>query len=263
MFHKNILHVIRTTVILGIIIISITNCNNIKQRDNSEKKEQVNNEETSNNESFPRLVVKDGKDRDLGKIREGIKTSVTFTLVNNGEANALDISVHDLSKGGCTSVSRVSQLAIDDSVKMNFIFETLGYAGKKVTRKIEIKYDNPELSPLILSVSAEVLPNEDYQVPIGELYYNFFVLVDVRDENAFRKGHIAGAINMPEEKVLSWASKLNKDFIIYLYSDDGKKSDILAKKLRSNGFTEALSIIGGIEEWKRRYGDRVIIDGLR
>jgi len=262
MFHKNILHVIRTTVILGIIIISITNCNNIKQRDNSEKKEQVNNEETSNNESFPRLVVKDGKDRDLGKIREGIKTSVTFTLVNNGEANALDISVHDLSKGGCTSVSRVSQLAIDDSVKMNFIFETLGYAGKKVTRKIEIKYDNPELSPLILSVSAEVLPNEDYQVPIGELYYNFFVLVDVRDENAFRKGHIAGAINMPEEKVLSWASKLNKDFIIYLYSDDGKKSDILAKKLRNKGFTEALSIIGGIDEWKRRYGNRVIIDGL-
>ncbi|MBK5261932.1 MAG: DUF1573 domain-containing protein [Peptostreptococcaceae bacterium] len=263
MFYKNILHVIRTTVILGVIIISITTCNNIKQRDTSEKKERISNEKTSKNRSLPKLFVKDGKDRDLGKIREGIKTSVTFTLVNNGEANALDISVHDLSKGGCTSVSRVSQLAVNDSVKMNFIFETLGYAGKKVTRKIEIKYDNSELSPLILSVSAEVLPNEAYQVPIGELYYNFFVLVDVRNENAFRKGHIAGAINIPDEKVLSWASKLNKDFILYLYSDDGKKSDILAEKLRKNGFTEALSIIGGINEWKRRYGNRVIIDGLR
>jgi len=263
MFYKNILHVILTTVFLGVTIISITNCNNVKQRDNSKKEEQVNNEETSKNRSLPRLVVKDGKDRNLGKIREGIKTSVTFTLVNKGEADAINISVHDLSKGGCTAVSRVSYLAADDSVKMNFIFETLGYAGKKVTRKIELKYDNSKLSPLILSVSAEVLPNKDYQVPIGELYYNFFVLIDVRNENAFRKGHIAGAINIPDEKVLSWASKLNKDFIIYLYSDDGKKSDILAEKLRKNGFTEALSIIGGINEWKRRYGNRVIIDGLR
>jgi len=263
MFYKNIFRIILITIILGVTIISITSCNNTKKQDNSEKKERISKEKTSKNQSLPWLVVNEGKDRDLGKIREGIKTNVTFTLVNKGEADAIDISVHDLSKGGCTSVSRVSQLAIDDSVKMNFIFETLGYAGKKVTRKIEIKYDNSELSPLILSVSAEILPNEAYQVPIGELYYNFFVLVDVRDENAFRKGHIAGAINMPDEKVLSWASKLNKDFIIYLYSDDGKKSDILAKKLRSNGFTEALSIIGGIEEWKRRYGDRVIIDGLR
>lgn len=263
MSYKNILHDILTTFILGVIIISIPNCNNIKQRNTSEKKEQVNNKKTSNYESFPILVVRDGKDRNLGKIREGIKTSVTFTLLNKGEANATDISVHDLSKGGCTAVSRVSYLAANDSVKMNFIFETLGYAGKKVTRKIKIKYDNPKLSPLILSVSAEVIPNEEYQVPIGELYYNFFVLVDVRNENAFRKGHIAGAINIPDEKVISWASKLNKDFIIYLYSDDGKKSDILAKKLREKGFTEALSIIGGINEWKRRYGNRVIIDGLK
>ena len=251
------------TIISGLLFYIITACNNIKQQDTSEKKEKVVKVDTSKNRSLPWLVVKYGKDRDLGKIREGIKTSATFTLVNKGEANAIGISVHDLSKGGCTAVSHVSYLAVGDSVKMNFIFETLGYAGKKVTRKIEIGYDNPKFSPLILSVSAEVLPNEDYQVPIGELYYNFFVLVDVRDENIFRKGHIAGAINIPDDKVLSWASKLSKDFVIYLYSDDGKRSDILAKKLRSNGFTEALSIIGGIDEWKRRYGDRVIIDGLR
>lgn len=263
MFNRNILSVIRKTVILSLIIFSVTTCKNIKQQDTSEEEEWVSKEEVSKSKALPRLVLKDGKERDLGKIREGIKTGVTFTLINEGEADASDISIHDLSRGGCTAVSHVSQLAVGDSGKLNFIFETLGYGGKKETRKIKVRYDNPELSPLTLSVTAEILPNEAYQVPIGELYYNFFVLVDVRDEKAFRKGHIAGAINMPDEKVLSWASNLSKDFIIYLYSENGEKSDILAKKLRSNGFTEALSIIGGIEEWERRYGDRVIINGIR
>ena len=261
--YKKILFVIRITVILSLIIFSISACKNKKQQETSEKEERVRKEEISKSQAFPRLVVKNGKDRGLGKIREGIKTSVSFTLINKGEADALNISIHDLSKGGCTAVSQVSQLAVGDSAKLNFIFETLGYGGKKETRKVKVRYDNPELSPLTLSVTAEILPTETHQVPIGELYYNFFVLVDVRDEKTFRKGHIAGAINMPDEEVLSWASKLNKDFMIYLYSENGEKSDVLAKKLRSNGFTEALSIIGGIEEWKRRYGDRVIIDGRR
>jgi len=262
MFHRNILSVISMTVVLSVIILSVTTCKNKEQQDNPEKEKQISRVETYKDQALPRLVVKDGEIRDLGKIREGIKTSVTFTLINEGEADALNISIHDLSKGGCTSVSHVSQLAVNDSGKLNFIFETLGYGGKKETRKIKIRYNNPDLSPLTLSVTAEVLPTEAHQVPIGELYYNFFVLVDVRDEKSFRKGHIAGAINIPGEEVLFWASKLSKDFMIYLYSDNGEKSDVLAKKLRSNGFTEALSIIGGIEEWKRRYGDRVIIDGL-
>ena len=203
MFHRNILSVIRITVVLSVIIFSVTTCKNIEQQDTPEKGEQAGKEEISKNQAFPRLVLKDGKNRDLGKIREGIKTSVTFTLINEGEADASDISIHDLSRGGCTAVSHVSQLAVNDSGKLGFVFETLGYGGKKETRKIKVRYNNPELSPLTLSVTAEILPNEAYQVPIGELYYNFFVLVDVRDEKDFRKGHIAGAINIPYEGVLS------------------------------------------------------------
>jgi rhodanese-related sulfurtransferase len=263
MLHRNILFFIRMTVVLSVIIIGVTNCKNIKQQDALEKEEQVSKEEISESQALPRLIVKNRGNRDLGKIREGIETSVTFTLLNTGEADALNISVHDLSMGGCTAVSHVSQLAVNDSAKLIFVFETLGYGGKKETREIKVRYDNPKLSPLTLSVTAEVLPTEAHQVTIGELYYNFFVLVDVRDEKSFQNGHIAGAINIPDEEVLSWASKLNKDFMIYLYSDNGEKSDILARKLRSNGFTEALSIIGGIEEWKGRYGERVIITGTK
>ena len=252
-------------LILSALIIPAIHCCKQNPRKQEETK-RVNSQdkhlqEEASDEALPRLVVTGGNSRDLGKVQEGVETSVAFTLSNKGKADALNISVHDLSKGGCTAVSQVSQLASGDSARLKFHFETLGYGGKKETRKIRIRYGNPQHSPLTLKVHARVTPAKAHQVPIGELYYNFFVLVDVRDRPAFEKGHIAGAIHVPPDEVISWASRLPEDFMIYLYSGDGIKSDKVAKMLREKGYTEALSIIGGIREWKRRYGERVIIRG--
>jgi rhodanese-related sulfurtransferase len=255
------------TAILILFAAGCPSCKNNRSQDalpaQQEKKERAGREEPGEDQALPRLVVKDGTDRDLGKIREGIITSVVFTLFNEGEADATNISVHDLSQGGCTAVSQVSRLARGDSARLEFLFETLGYGGRKETRQIKVRYDHPGLSPITLSVTAEILPAEAHQVPIGELYYNFFVLVDIRDETDFQAGHIAGAIHVPKEEVMSWASALPRDFMIYLYSEDGAESDTLAKKMQSSGYNEAFSIIGGISEWKRMYGERVIIQGAR
>lgn len=255
------MHIRAIACILLIFIAS--GCANKKQKDDPGKEKQVRKEELPAGQPLPRLTVRDGAVRDLGEIREGIRTSVTFTLVNEGKADAKNISVHDLSQGGCTAVSEVSYLAAGDSAKLEFIFETLGYGGQKPTREVKVRYGNPEHSPMTLSVTADVLPVKAHQVPIGELYYNFFVLVDIRDSGTFRKGHIAGAIHVPAAGVADWVSMLPKDFMIYLYSDEGKESDELALELQNNGYTEALSIIGGIGEWKRRYGERFIIEGPR
>jgi rhodanese-related sulfurtransferase len=244
------------------MIFIISSCKQQEQKEASGKDQTaINQEKDSKEQPLPKLKFQGGKSRNLGKIREGIKKTVVFTLVNEGETDANNISIHDLSKGGCTAVSRVSNLAAGDTARLKFIFETLGYGGKKESRKIRIRYDNPKESPVTLSVTAEIIATKEHQVPIGELYYNFFVLVDIRDKQAFQKGHIAGAINVPASEVHEWANRLPKDFMIYLYSDSGEKSDIMAKKLREKGFTQALSIIGGIKEWKRRYGGRVIISG--
>ena len=261
MLYKKIEIYFLTGLLSGMLVLSMSQCKNKEKKEDNKEETQSSQPEKSKDQSLPKIVVKEGAEQNLGKLKEGIKTTVTFTLINEGEADASNISIHDLSKGGCTAVSQVSQLARGDSAKLKFIFETLGYGGKKETREIKVRYDNPRLSPIILSVSAEVLPTKAHQVPIGELYYNFFVLVDIRNEQAFREGHIAGAIHVPSDELLEWASRLPKDFMIYLCSENGKKSDKMAKKLRNNGFTEALSIIGGIEEWKRRYGERVIIQG--
>jgi len=260
------LRLFKFLVLALLLLMGFQSCKNNEQQDRSQRKthtEKTINEEQSPDDDapLPLLVVKEGENQDLGKVREGIKTTVSFTLINKGDADALGISTHDLSKGGCTSVSRVSRIAAGDSAKLEFIFETLGYGGRKENRKIEVSYENPDHSPITLSVTADVLQTEVHQVPIGELYYNFFVLVDIRNKASFRKGHIAGAIHVPKEELLSWASALPKDFLIYLYSENGQESDLMAKKMQDNGYKEALSIIGGIREWKRRYGERVIIGG--
>jgi len=262
MLQKKIGTLLFTAILSGVLIMGMNQCKKKEQQDKDTNKEaETSRQKKSMNEPLPRIVVKEVPKRNLGKLKEGIRTTVAFTLINKGKTDASQISIHDLSRGGCTAVSQVNKLARGDSAKLKFIFENLGYGGKKETREIKVRYDNPNLSPITLSVTAEILPTKAHQVPIGELYYNFFVLVDIRDEQAFREGHIAGAIHVPANEVLTWASRLPEDFMIYLYSDTGDESDELAKRLRDNGYSEALSIIGGIEEWKRRYGERVIIQG--
>jgi len=209
------------------------------------------------------LVAVDGTNRDLGIVKEGTFTHVTFTIKNIG-TDETRILVRDLSMGGCSAVgSPKSKLAPGESTLLDFIFETLGYGGRTTTRRIQVHYNNPKISPLELNVRAKILPPKPYQVPIGELWYNFFILVDIRSPEEFAKEHIAGAINVPQEELINWASNLSKDLLIYLYSEDGTKSDKMAQMLREEGFPECLSIIGGLKEWKQQYSDRYLISGSR
>jgi len=247
----------------SLLIFLLSSCQNDQVDKKGDKKipEQVGRVKNYPSGDFPEIIVTDGESRNLGEVKEGIKTHVIFTLKNIGKTRATDISVHDLSKGGCTAVSKISELAAGDSAKLEFIFETLGYGGKEQLRQIKVRYNNSELSPIMLSVIANVLPTEAHQVPIGELFYNFFVLVDVREKEKFREGHIVGAIPVTVDELVDWASQLPETFMIYLYSDDGKLSDRCAKILREKGYSRALSIVGGLAEWKDQYGERFIITG--
>jgi rhodanese-related sulfurtransferase len=232
----------------------------IKSKLNREKA-RTESVETIVTHADSKLVVKDGVHRDLETIKEGTYPHVFFTITNIGK-DETRILVRDLSMGGCTSVGAPKQkLAPGEAVQLEFIFETLGYGGRSPTRRIQVHYNNPKLSPLELSVRAKILPPEPYEVPIGELLYNFLVLIDVRSHEDFAKEHIAGAINVPQEKLSEWASKLSKDILIYLYSEDGTESDEAAQSLRKEGFSQCLSLVGGLREWKLRYSNRYLISG--
>ena len=197
---------------------------------------------------------------DLGTVREGIKAHVTFVLTNTGDEQAVIQRID--SSAACTSTGlSTRKLAPGEKLEMKFIFETLGYGGRSPTRSVTVHYNSDEYSPLALQASGKILPTEPHQAPLGELSYNFFVLVDVRSAQKFKAGHILGAINVPSGELMEWMKKVPKHVLVYLYSDTGKLSDRMARRLRREEYSQVKSLVGGLEEWTKRHGDELTVTG--
>ena len=78
------------------------------------------------------------------------------------------------------------------------------------------------------------------------------VVLDVREEPEFIKGHIEDAINIPLSKLNERVNKLNhaKDKPIIVVCQTGTRSTPACKILTQNGFQNVLSMIGGMQSWE-------------
>jgi len=74
------------------------------------------------------------------------------------------------------------------------------------------------------------------------------VLVDIRDSSAFEYGHISGAVNIPQEQVLT--AELPRDKKIVIYCKGGIISGDIADQLCDKGY-DACELAGGYVEWLR------------
>lgn len=79
------------------------------------------------------------------------------------------------------------------------------------------------------------------------------VLVDVRDEESFRKEHILGATNIPLANIVKRLGDLPRDRTIVTYCWDMTcaAAPSAALELAQKGF-KVQFLAGGIEEWKRK-----------
>jgi rhodanese-related sulfurtransferase len=81
-----------------------------------------------------------------------------------------------------------------------------------------------------------------------------FVLVDVREESEFAKDHLPGAIHLGkgvierdiEQRVPDTAAKL------VLYCGGGYRSALAADNLQKMGYTNVISMDGGIRVWREK-----------
>jgi rhodanese-related sulfurtransferase len=81
-----------------------------------------------------------------------------------------------------------------------------------------------------------------------------FILVDVREESEYQRDHIPGAIHMGkgvierdiEQKVP------DADAELVLYCGGGFRSALAADNLRKMGYTNVISMDGGIRGWRER-----------
>lgn len=78
-----------------------------------------------------------------------------------------------------------------------------------------------------------------------------YLIVDVRRPDEFAEGHIAGAINVPNETIESEMPELlpDKEQVLLVYCRTGRRSREAAGKLAGMGYT-AVYDIGGIRTWK-------------
>jgi len=81
-----------------------------------------------------------------------------------------------------------------------------------------------------------------------------FVLVDVREESEFAKDHLPGAIHMGkgviERDVEQQVPDVNTPLV--LYCGGGFRSALAADNLQKMGYTNVISMDGGIRDWREK-----------
>ncbi|HLX70314.1 MAG TPA: rhodanese-like domain-containing protein [Verrucomicrobiae bacterium] len=81
-----------------------------------------------------------------------------------------------------------------------------------------------------------------------------FILVDVREESEFAKDHLPTAIHLGkgiiERDIEDRVPDLNAPLV--LYCGGGFRSALAADNLQKMGYTNVLSMDGGIREWREK-----------
>ena len=78
-----------------------------------------------------------------------------------------------------------------------------------------------------------------------------YLIVDVRRPDEFDEGHIAGAINVPNEEIADEMPELlpDKDQLLLIYCRSGNRSKEASQKLADMGYTNVYEF-GGINTWE-------------
>lgn len=76
------------------------------------------------------------------------------------------------------------------------------------------------------------------------------VIIDVRNLESFKEGHIKNAIHLTVPDLKKFCETTNKAKPILVYCYHGNSSQMIGQLLVDQGFSEVYSLIGGFEEWK-------------
>lgn len=78
------------------------------------------------------------------------------------------------------------------------------------------------------------------------------LLVDIRNSDEFARGHIVGAKNIPADQMANRWSELSKQKTggIILADAKGNKTAAIAALLKKEGFSEVVTLEGGVEGWQ-------------
>ncbi len=123
------------------------------------------------------------------------------------------------------------------------------------------------LASTAFAVSLFITPKPSYNIVIGVDVLNEgindenTILIDLRNENDYKAGHIDGAINMPYIdggiKMLAYLKKkANKNYKLFLMCYHGNRSGMAFNLLRDEGYTNLNYVKFGYEEYVNIMGSK-------
>ncbi|MFU0791490.1 MAG: rhodanese-like domain-containing protein [Virgibacillus proomii] len=74
-------------------------------------------------------------------------------------------------------------------------------------------------------------------------------LIDVREPQEFKRGHILGARNIPVTQMKQRLVELRKDKPVYLYCQSGARAARAAQLLHKKGYKDISVLKGGFKKW--------------
>ena len=81
-------------------------------------------------------------------------------------------------------------------------------------------------------------------------YETGYCIVDVREQEAYDRGHIKEARNLPFDEIVERADEVipDRNMMLYVYGADEEQSCAAAQKLSDLGFT-SVTETGSLEDW--------------
>jgi len=85
------------------------------------------------------------------------------------------------------------------------------------------------------------------------------LLLDVREEEEFKAGHVPGAVNIPRGllefriwKQLEHPAQVDTGRKIYVQCQTGGRATLATKQLQDIGFTNVIAVIMNFEDWQKK-----------
>jgi rhodanese-related sulfurtransferase len=190
---------------------------------------------------------------------EGLAVAHTFILSNVGDEELVIESAGPTCH--CTKITtelEVDRLQPGQSVTLHAVLDTNGLSGRSAKQIVVLSNDPTRQPPnqLALTFLGNVTERQPYQTPVGDLFYDSYLLLDVREPDAYAAGHLVGAMNVPASQIALSSSDLPPTALTIFYDQNGASSTLseVTQLLLRAGFTAVYALQGGLDQWERSFG---------
>jgi rhodanese-related sulfurtransferase len=197
---------------------------------------------------------------------EGIAVAHTFVLSNVGDQEL----VIESAGPSCSCTKITTELATNrlqpgQSVELYALLDTNGISGRD-PKQIKVTSNDPTRQPpneLTLTMVGNVIERQPYEMSVGDLVYDSYILLDVRDAAAYAAGHLMGAMNVPASQAATLASSLPPTVLTVFYDQDGNSATAsgVTQTFHGAGLAYVYALTGGFDQWQESYGSTRVVSG--